>query len=171
MVIPDFQPLLRRKRKHRILEEKLLIGWQEWCALPKLHLPAIKAKIDTGAKTSAIHADNITPFMRQGKPYVHFEVAPLQGTTHPNINCTAPVIGERHVTSSNGHRELRYVIQTPILLGEQTWMIELTLSNRDPLSFRLLLGREALKGRVLIKPHAILRQGQLSQRSLKSLYF
>ncbi|OGT64503.1 MAG: hypothetical protein A3J38_02965 [Gammaproteobacteria bacterium RIFCSPHIGHO2_12_FULL_45_9] len=166
----DFRSFLKRKLKVRTLNNKLLVGWQEWCALSQHGLPALKAKIDTGAKTSALHAHHIEPFKRLHQDYVRFIVHPLQNTTdHPKI-CTAEVIDQRYVMSSNGHREWRYVIQTPLTLGADTWNIELTLSNRDPLTFRLLLGREALNGRVLINPKAKLCQGRLLQSALQTLY-
>lgn len=169
-MIMDFRPRLKRKHKIRLIRHKLLVGWQEWCALPQHGLPAIKAKIDTGAKTSALHAFQIEPFKRQQQDYVRFIVHPLQHTNQHQKPCVAQVIDQRHVMSSNGHREWRYVIKTPLTLGEDTWDIELTLSNRDPLTFRLLLGREALNGRVLIDPKTILCQGRLLPSALHALY-
>lgn len=149
---------------------KVLIGWQEWCALPTLHLPAIKAKIDTGAKTSALHASNIHPFHRQGKLYVHFTVHPIQRTLKYETLCTAKVIDERTIKNSGGHKELRYVIMTTITLGQMTWSIEMTLTNRDPMSFRMLLGRDALKNHSLIEPGKIFSQGKLTAKDIRKLY-
>ncbi len=147
------------------IEEKMLIGWQEWCGFPKLKIPAIKAKIDTGAKTSALHAFAIKPYYRNGVLHVKFSVYPFQGRKDKVIVCRAKVVDQRNVMSSNGHREKRYVISTPLTLGEERWDIELTLSNRDPLQFRMLLGREALRhGRLVIDP----RLSQCQTRPRKS---
>ncbi|MDB6096772.1 MAG: ribosomal protein S6--L-glutamate ligase [Francisellaceae bacterium] len=157
-------------RPHSIQTDKILIGWQEWCSLPKLHLPAIKAKIDTGAKTSALHAHEIKPFHRQGNLYVHFIIHPLQQNIQIERFCTAEVIDERMIMNSGGHKEKRYVIQTPITLGDLTWDIEITLTNRAPLSFRMLLGRRAIHQHALIDPGRILCQGKIPSRKIKEFY-
>jgi len=149
---------------------KLLIGWEEWCSLPNLGLPAIKAKIDTGAKTSALHAFNIKPFQQEGIQLVAFSVYPLQRNRDVYKTCVAEVIDERVVMNSGGHKELRYVIKTPLILGDRRWDIEITLSNRDPLAFRMLLGREALNGQVIIDPMKSMRQGKPSLKILKQIY-
>ncbi len=156
--------------RRRIIKDKLLIGWNEWCQLPDLNLSAVKAKIDTGAKTSAIHAFDIKPIRMKGKKFVRFSVHPLQGNNDVIVRCKAPVVDERNVMSSNGHKEHRIVIKTPLILGNQTWDIELTLSNRDPLKFRMLLGREALNGRVIIDPIHTTRQGKIKKDALKKMY-
>ncbi|MFM8454739.1 MAG: ATP-dependent zinc protease [Gammaproteobacteria bacterium] len=148
----------------------MLIGWQEWCALPQLHLPAIKAKIDTGAKTSVLHADDIKPFYRSGVLYVHFNVHPLQKNTQLNRLCTAKVVDQRIIMSSNGHKERRYVIHTPVMLGPIAWEIDITLTHRGPLSFRMLLGRDALKGHSLIDPSKTLLVTKLNSKQIKLLY-
>jgi len=151
----------------------LRVGWQEWCALPKLHLPAVKAKIDTGAKTSTLHAWDIHTSYRQGELYVHFSVHPLQRNVRLMRLCTAKVIDQRIIISSSGQKELRYIITTPLLLGlrEQiAWEIEVSLTNRAAMSFRMLLGRDALGHRVLVYPGKILQQGKLTQRQLRALY-
>lgn len=149
---------------------KVLVGWQEWCALPKLHIPAIKAKIDTGAKTSALHAADIRSFHRHGAKFVHFTIHPLQRSEKFAKRCTALVIDERTVKNSGGHKELRYVIHTTITLGQMTWEIEITLTNRDPMVFRMLLGRDALKGHSVIDPGRSLCQGKLSPKQIKAYY-
>lgn len=146
------------KREKIDLQDHLFIGWNEWCALPELGINKIKAKIDTGAKTSAIHAFDIETYHNKNKKFVKFNVHPFQRREDTAIYCQAEVIDERHIMSSNGHIENRYVITTSILLGHQQWNIELTLSDRDPLRFRMLLGREALKGRVVIDPNRKLLQ-------------
>lgn len=152
--------------KKRTLYHKLLIGRSEWCALPNLHIPAIKAKIDTGAKTSAIHAFNIERYTKHGKPYARFDIHPIQSNEKVIVTAKAPIIDERFIMSSNGHMEHRYVISTALIMGDQRWKIELTLSNRDPLRYRMLLGREALNGRVLIDPNITCHQGKLSKSSV-----
>ena len=152
------------------LTNKLLIGRNEWCQLPMLNIPAIKAKIDTGAKTSAIHAFNIKPFFRKKMKFVYFNLLPIQASQKIIIPCKAQVIDERFIMSSNGHKENRYVIQTPLRIGDQCWDIELTLSNRDPLRFRLLLGREALNNHVLIDPSLSCNQGKITTDIISTLY-
>src|SRR5690242_9578726 len=148
-------PIQKKKVKSKKIDLSscLIIGWNEWCALPRLGIPSIKAKIDTGAKTSAIHADLIKPYEIKQKKFVKFRIHPLPKRNDISMICHAEVIDQRHVMSSNGHIENRYVITTPIRLGDQEWDIELTLSNRDPLRFRMLLGREALQGHVVIVPN------------------
>ncbi len=148
----------------------LLIGWREWCALPNLNIPAIKVKIDTGARTSALHAFNIHATQRKGKKYVNFSVFPLQGNNKTIIHCEAPVVDERSIMSSNGHREHRYIITTEIKIAQQLWSIELSLSNRDPLKFRMLLGREALKNLAIIDPNRDYCQGKIKKINLKDIY-
>jgi len=135
------------------VHNKLLIGRSEWFALPLLHIPFIKAKIDTGAKTSALHAFNIEYDDADGQPWVHYDIHPIQGNDQVIVRCTSLVIDQRMIMISNGHKENRYVILTSLSLGSKTWPIELTLSNRDPLRFRLLLGREALNHHVIIDPN------------------
>src|SRR4051812_40511013 len=103
----------------RKINQLLLIGWREWCKLPQLNIPTIKAKIDTGARTSALHAFNIRIYYKKAKPYVRFSVYPLQGNKQIIVNCESPLVDERAITSSTGHREHRYIIRTPLILGEQ----------------------------------------------------
>ena len=129
-----------------------MLGWREWVALPDLGTEAIKAKIDTGARTSALHAYRITPFEEDGRHRVRFAVHPVQRRRLPEIECIADMVGERMVTSSSGHRERRIVIRTPLEVGGRSWPIEITLTDRDEMSFRMLLGRQALRRRVLIDP-------------------
>ncbi len=149
---------------------KLLLGWQEWCGLSALGVPYIKAKIDTGAKTSALHAFNILEISRQGQTWVQFDVHPLQGIDRLSLSCEALVIDERVVASSTGHKEHRYVIKTVLELGPLHYPIELTLSNRDPMIFRMLLGREALNHRVYIDPAHKMLLGQRSTRQMHLRY-
>lgn len=122
-----------------------MIGWEEWCALPDLSLPAVKVKVDTGAKTSALHAYDIEPFTDNGADYVRFKVHPLQRNDNLVRVCTAPLVGRRHIVSSNGESEHRYVIETPIEFSAVCVIAELTLTSRHNMAFRMLLGREALR--------------------------
>ena len=128
------------------------IGWREWIALPQLSVIALKVKVDTGAKTSALGARNIERFRRGKRDHVRFQVHPLQRRDDIIIPCNAPLLDERVVTDSGGHRESRYVISTLIQLGPHRWESELTLSDRTTMRFRMLLGRTALQGRFLVHP-------------------
>lgn len=134
--------------------QRISIGWREWLALPELGIRAIKAKIDTGARTSALHSYHITPYREQGRDMVTFDIHPLQNRTDLSLTCAAEVIDRRWVRDSGGHRELRYVIRTRLHLGDEAWPIEMTLTNRDPMRFRMLLGRTAMHGRVTVIPDA-----------------
>lgn len=129
---------------------KPMIGWREWVALPQLGIERIKAKIDTGARTSALHAWNIEPFERDGAPWVRFKLHPLQRNNRHVISCEALIIDRRAVKNTGGKAEMRYVIETGVTLGNVSWPIEVTLTNRDKMGFRLLLGRTAVKKRFLI---------------------
>ena len=140
------------KSRKRLIENMPVVGWREWVALPDFGIDAIKAKIDTGARTSAIHAFNIRPFVERGVPWVSFVLRPAQRHRNPSIECSAPVVDERKIRSSNGEAERRYVIETEAHLGETIWPIELSLTNRDELGFRMLLGREAARRQFLVDP-------------------
>lgn len=130
------------------------VGWCEWAGLPDFGITSMKAKIDTGARTSAIHAYRIRPFQRDGRDFVAFFVHPVQRRRKPEIACEVEVLDERWITSSNGQREKRFIVETRLELGGKSWPIELGLTNRDDMSFRMLLGRQALRHRFLVDPGA-----------------
>ncbi|MFC4349462.1 ATP-dependent zinc protease [Kordiimonas lipolytica] len=132
------------------MRSKLIIGWREWATLPDLGVDRIKAKIDTGAKTSAIHAYRVKKFMKDGAPWAEFRLHPVQKHKRPEIRCEAPIVDERAVRSSSGHEEIRYVVKTLLKLGPISRKVELTLTNRDDMGFRMLIGRQALKGFCLV---------------------
>ena len=140
-------------RKQRVSDDKrFVVGSAEWFSFPGLGIPAIKARVDSGAKTSAIHAFNIQPFKRNGQPWVSFEVHPLQDNRRAVVRCESPVVDRRVVKSSTGTSEKRYVVREALHADGESWDIELTLTNRDSMGFRMLLGREAMAGRMLVDP-------------------
>lgn len=143
----------------------LVLGWEEWVALPGLGLPAIKAKVDTGAKTSALHAHRIEPFEHDGQAYVRFTVHPAPGRDDLEVACTAPLVDRREVMSSNGERESRYVIRSQLEVGGRSWPIEVTLTDRAGMAYRMLLGRQAIGGGVLVDPAASFVQPRLFYRA------
>lgn len=131
-----------------------VIGWREWLSLPELGIDAVKAKIDTGARSSSLHAIHIERFQQDGREFVRFQVHPLQRDSKTTVTSTAEVLEFRHIRSSSGHATLRPVILTPVEVLGQRWNIELTLANRDEMGFRMLLGREAVRRRFLVDPGA-----------------
>lgn len=129
-----------------------IAGWREWVALPELGIARIKAKMDTGARTSCIHAFEVEPFDKEGSQWVRFSVHPVQDNTEEVITCEAAVVDFRAVTDSGGHREMRYVIKTLIEFNQMRWPAEFTLTNRDTMKFRMLVGRTTMNGRLVIDP-------------------
>lgn len=130
----------------------LTVGWREWVALPELGLPAVKAKVDTGARTSSLHAVDVVPFERDGVPFVRFAVVPVSRRPEAVRVCEAPLVDRRVVSDSGGHRERRYVIVTPLALGGRRWPTEITLTNRATMRFRMLVGRTAMAGHLVVDP-------------------
>jgi hypothetical protein len=145
---------------------RMTLGWREWLVLPELGIPAIKAKLDTGARTSSLHTFSIESFRSHGRPKVRFGIHPLQKRRDVELFCVADVVDRRVVSDSGGHRELRYVISTPVQLGDTTWPVEITLTNRDTMRFRMLIGRSAMRDRLIVDPD----RSYLTGRSLARSY-
>lgn len=132
--------------------KRRMVGWREWVGLPELNLNGVKAKVDTGARSSCLHAYDIREVRRRGRLWLVFKVHPLQRNDKYVVECESPLLEYRQVTSSNGTRELRPAIRTDIELGGFRWPIDLTLTRRDGMGFRMLLGREALRGQFTVDP-------------------
>ena len=140
----------------------LQVGWREWVVLPELQVPAIKAKIDTGARTSALHAFGIERIGDQ----VEFSVQPIQRNNLLSVRCSAPLSDIRTITDSGGHSEERYVVTTRLQIGSLMKTIELTLTERHDMLFRMLIGRTALMPQCLVDPSGSYLCGKLSPRLL-----
>lgn len=136
------------------MTELLIFGWREWVALPELGVERIKAKVDTGARTSALHAFDVRPLVANGVQRVEFRLHPQQRNTLTEMVCVADVFDQRTVTDSGGHKEDRWVISTLLSIGTHSWPIEMTLTARDDMKFRMLLGRTALRGHSLVDSSA-----------------
>ena len=132
--------------------ERIVLGWREWVSLPQLGIDRIKAKVDTGARTSALHGFEIEPFEEHGVQRVRFRIHPVQHDTDTVHACTAEVIDRRKVRDSGGHQEMRWVIRSDIVIGSYRWSAELTLTSRDDMLFRMLLGRTAMANRIIVDP-------------------
>ena len=158
----------QKRVRHPAVSERRICGWREWASLPGLGIAAIKAKLDTGAKTSALHAWDINTYEVDGRPWVSFYVYPLQRDNVSVVHCSAPLCDRRWVTNSGGTRERRYVISTRLRIGVDSWPIELTLTNRDQMGFRMLVGREAMRGRLIVDPNASYRAGKPRRKVKKS---
>lgn len=147
----------------------MTVGWREWVSLPDLGLPAIKAKVDTGARTSAIHASNIERFRHEnGDDWVSFTVYPIQRITNITRQCKAPLVDIRKVTDSGGHSEERFFITTNLVIGDQTRMVEITLAQRTDMLFRMLLGRTTLVPGIVVNPQRSYSLGRMNARSIYS---
>jgi hypothetical protein len=153
------------KRRSKQEPHRVIVGWREWLALPGLGIPAIKAKLDTGARTSALHTFSIESFHSHGRPKVRFRIHPLQKRRDIELLCVADVVDRRVVSDSGGHRELRYVISTPVQLGNTIWPVEITLTNRDTMLFRMLIGRSAMQDRLIVDPDSSYLTGRSLARS------
>ncbi len=147
-------------------DKSSIVGWREWAALPELDIPAVKVKIDTGARTSALHALNIERTKVKGRDMVKFHVQPLQRNKVVVIQAEAPLVDIRSVSDSGGHTESRYVVSSMLQLGSINQQIEITLTERNSMLFRMLVGRTALVSNVLVDPTASFLCGRRSTRLL-----
>lgn len=154
----------------QVEEDKTLIGCEEWCSLPDIGLPAVKARVDSGAKTSSLHAYNVQIVERDGQELACFDVHPIQANRKVWKRCEAPFIGRREVRSSSGHVEKRPIILTNLKMNGETWPIYITLTNRDSMGYRMLLGREAMSGRLIVDPERSFLLGKLSSKKAESYY-
>lgn len=145
-------PAIKEAKKNE--SRRPLIGWREWASLPEFSVKRINAKIDTGAGVSAIHAFNVNEASVKGRAFAEFILHPVQHRRQPELFCRAPIVDRRIIRSSNGQEEERFAIETPLKLGDRVWKIHLTLTNRDEMEFRLLIGRDALRDKFLVDPSA-----------------
>ena len=141
-----------------------VIGWREWLTLPALGIPVVKAKVDTGARSSALHAFDVEVFVENGREMVRFNVHPFQRDNERSVSAVAELFDRRSVRSSEGHESMRPVILTPVELMGQQWLVELTLTRRDTMGFRMLLGRQAIRRRFLVDPGRSYFAGRLQDR-------
>ena len=137
------------------VEDKKIIGRLESIALPELGIAAMQVRVDTGAKTSSLHVDNIVKYMKQGKPWVKFDIHPDIHNVETLVSCEALISDIRKIKSSNGNSEQRYVIETPMTLGNETWNIDITLTDRTDMNYLMLFGREAIGKRLLVDPSKV----------------
>lgn len=148
-----------------------VVGWREWVALPEFGVEAIKAKVDTGARTSALHAFDIEQVDRQGEAWINFSLHPLQRNDELVLPCSCKILDYRWVTNSGGGRERRFVIETLVRIGTDSWPIEVTLTNRDEMGFRMLLGRTAIRKRYVVDPGASYRTTRRKKRKKRQPRF
>lgn len=158
--------MVKAKKENRKKQNILVVGWREWVALPGLGLPAIKAKIDTGARTSSLHTFDIELFKRGGVDMVRFGLHPLQRSRKLEKYCEARLVEKRRVSDSGGHVESRVVIRSDLHIGSLSWPIEITLTNRDTMNYRMLLGRTAMIGNLVVDPE----RSYLTGRKLAKIY-
>ncbi|MCX7102070.1 MAG: ATP-dependent zinc protease [Methylobacter sp.] len=148
---------------------KPLLGWREWVALPDLKLSGIKAKVDTGARSSALHAFEIEPYRKGGERWVMFAIHPVQNCCEMSVECHAQVKDRRIVMESGGHKQRRYVIETQMVVGQTVLCAEMTLTNRDSMIFRMLLGRTAMDARFIVAPGESYLQGLPDEHTYQGL--
>lgn len=151
-------------------KEKIVIGWQEIVSLPQIGIAAIDAKIDTGAKTSSLHAENIKFFNKNGTEYVTFDVHPIKKHKAVVVKCQAPLTEKRNVKSSSGCKESRPMIKANMKIGAYIFEIDVNLTKRDYMRSRMLLGRDAMKGNVIIDPEHKYLHGKLSDKEVELKY-
>lgn len=154
-----------------LFAKKTVIGWEEWVSLPDIGLPVVKAKVDTGAQTSSLHAMNIKVVLRGGKRFVKFRINPVHKNKTIKVTCVAPLVDRRYVVDSGGHREKRYVIETTLVIGRKRSTIEITLTNRKTMAFRMLLGRQAMSiARLVVDPVKSCCMGKLRLEEVREIY-
>ena len=152
-------------RRSNVRPESLpVIGWREWVRMPELGIDYIKAKVDTGARTSSLHAFDLEEVVREGIPHVRFTIHPEQRKALPEIPAELPLLARRRIRDSGGKVELRPIVETRIELHGQSWPIELTLTRRDAMGFRMLLGRQAIRGHFMVDPGASYCAGKRPRR-------
>ncbi|QJB58443.1 ATP-dependent zinc protease [Pseudodesulfovibrio sp. zrk46] len=149
----------------------MIIGWREWVSLPDFCVPGIKVKVDSGAATSAIHAFDIVPFERDGAQFVRFNIHPLQGRHDISIPCEAPLVDRRKVTNSGGQSQKRFVVRTTLEIVGRRWSIDLTLTNRDQMKFRMLLGRSGMSQRLIVDPQLSYQAGKYNSATFYPTLF
>ena len=147
---------------------KRTVGWREWAGLPRLGVDTIKAKLDTGARTSALHAFDVEPLRVDDEDWVRFAVHPMQRSDARETICQAKIHGRRWVTNPGGRRQRRIIIETTVRIGDEEWPIELGLTDRDEMGFRLLLGRGALSGRLVVDAAVSHRAGRRANKKSKT---
>lgn len=162
---PEWRPNRGTCLQDAVDARRTSVGWREWISLPALGIPALKAKVDTGARTSALHACQLDTYQRAGVTRVRFAIRPLRKRPSLLISCDAAVTDRRIVRDSGGHPEERFVIVTPLRIGSAEWPIEVTLTNRDSMLFRMLLGRTAMHERLLVVPDASYLTGKSLART------
>ncbi len=156
--IKNFTACNYSRRDYLMANEKNIIGRLEVISLPELGIAQLQVRVDTGAKTSSLHVDNIIKFVKNGKPCVRFEIHPDIHNVSSIVSCSAFLSDIRNIKSSNGEAEQRYVIKTPVSLGGETWPIEITLTNRADMNYLMLFGREAIGERFLVDPSQVFLQ-------------
>ena len=148
------------------VSQRPILGWREWVSLPCLGIASIKAKLDTGAKTSALHAWDLSLRLVDGQQWIRFRVPSTQRDKVTSVVCEAPVSDRRWVMNSSGTRERRYIITTNLQIGSGSWPIELSLANRDAMGFPMIIGREAMRDRLIVDPHASYRAGRKPKQAV-----
>lgn len=159
----------RTRTAARRRKERPVIGWREWASLPDLRIPAIRVKIDTGARSSSLHATRLSTFERDGQIWVRFRFRPRVEKGVAGRWCEAPSVGTRNIRSSTGDLQRRYVIVTALRLGDETWPIEVSLADRQEMGFEMLVGRTAVRRRFLVDPgRSYLAESPLGKRTRRA---